>query len=344
MKNTISPITQAILLLTSPLVIGKSAQKLPLVTPARYRRLAHLLNAADLNPSDFLGDRKREAIKACKSDTKGEVLSEGDADRILARGFQLSQALDYWASRSIWVASRVDSHYPQKLKKQFRDNAPGLIYGSGEPALLDSGGLAVVGSRKSDRLVLNATADIGQLAAQANVNIISGCAKGVDQISMLSALGAGGTAIGVLGDSLIKKSLDKDYRTALLEKRLVLISTQDPSSRFETWKAMDRNKYIYGLSDVGLVMKTDYGSGGTWTGAVEQLDKLKLVPIYVRLSKRKTKGSTALLEKGAIEWPNPCDLKSFRQIFEKQNLDRAMSSASEHAFDVSGEQLHMRLS
>ena len=45
---------------------------------------------------------------------------------------------------------------------------------------------------------------------------------------------------------------------------------------------MRRNKLIYALADAALVVNADYNKGDTWTGAAEQLDKLKLVPIYAR--------------------------------------------------------------
>ena len=44
----------------------------------------------------------------------------------------------------------------------------------------------------------------------------------------------------------------------------------------------------------------DYKKGGTWTGAIEQLDKLRLVPIYVRSDGDGGKGLDALRERGAL--------------------------------------------
>lgn len=43
---------------------------------------------------------------------------------------------------------------------------------------------------------------------------------------------------------------------------------------------MQRNKLIYALADASLVVSSDLNKGGTWAGAVEQLDKLKFVPVY----------------------------------------------------------------
>src|SRR5205807_2676422 len=43
----------------------------------------------------------------------------------------------------------------------------------------------------------------------------------------------------------------------------------------------------------------------TWAGAVEQLEKLRLVPVYVRSNGETEKGLEALQRMGALPWPNP---------------------------------------
>ena len=86
MPESLSPNTQAILLLTAPLSTGAEPNDLPLVTPARYRKLASLLHEADLQPADFLEEKKGQALDVCQ-----EVLNEVEAELLLGRGLQLSQ-------------------------------------------------------------------------------------------------------------------------------------------------------------------------------------------------------------------------------------------------------------
>jgi predicted Rossmann fold nucleotide-binding protein DprA/Smf involved in DNA uptake len=68
---------------------------------------------------------------------------------------------------------------------------------------------------------------------------------------------------------------------------------------------MQRNKLIYALADAALVVNSDFEKGGTWTGAVEQLDRLHFVPLFVRNGDTMPKGNAALLRRGAYPWPNP---------------------------------------
>ena len=71
--------------------------------------------------------------------------------------------------------------------------------------------------------------------------------------------------------------MNREHRNLLLDGQLVLISPYDPSAGFNVGNAMQRNKLIYALADTSLVVSSDLNKGGTWAGAVEQLDKLKFV-------------------------------------------------------------------
>ena len=96
----------------------------------------------------------------------------------------------------------------------------------------------------------------------------------------------------------------------------MLISPYDPSAGFNVGNAMQRNKLIYALADASLVVSSDLNKGGTWAGASEQLDKLKLVPVYVRSTGELSSGLDALRKKGAIPWPNPQDPESLKAVFD----------------------------
>jgi predicted Rossmann fold nucleotide-binding protein DprA/Smf involved in DNA uptake len=88
---------------------------------------------------------------------------------------------------------------------------------------------------------------------------------------------------------------------------------------------MQRNKLIYALADTSLVVSSDLNKGGTWAGAIEQLDKLKFVPVFVRSTGELSAGLESLRKKGALPWPNPQDVDSFAEVF---NLQIPSASAS----------------
>ena len=301
-RAPLSANTQAILLLTAPLLAGRESSSGDLLTPGEYKRLVRHLMEQQRQPADFLSPEAGDLIERCQQVVETERLK-----RLLARGFLLSQVVEGWRTRAIWVVSRADANYPKRLKMRLKDDAPAVLYGCGDTDLLDAGGLAVVGSRNVDDALLEYTEDVGRLAAKARRVLISGGARGIDQAAMRGALEAGGHVAGVLADSLEKTAMNREHRNLLMEGQLVLISPYDPGAGFNVGNAMQRNKLIYALADAALVVSSDVNKGGTWTGAVEQLDKLKFVPIYVRSDGEPGKGLEVLQARGALPWPNPED-------------------------------------
>lgn len=315
MTPTLSPNTQAILLVTAPLIVGRGNISADLLSPGEYKHLARRLRELQRQPADLLSSSAADLIHDCRP-----IVDEARLQRLLGRGFLLSQVVEHWQSRAIWVISRADAHYPRRLKAQLREDAPPVLYGCGDTSLLDSGGLAVVGSRDADDALMAYTTNVGRLAADAGTAIVSGGARGIDQAAMFGALEQGGQAIGVLADSLEKGAMNRENRSALMNGRLVLISSYDPSTGFNVGHAMQRNRLIYALADAALVVNADFNKGGTWAGATEQLDKLRMVPVYVRSTGETSVGNEALRRKGAVPWPEPREVDAFRGIFDNAAL------------------------
>ena len=300
MSNPISANTQAILLLTAPLLVGKQEPAGDLLTAGEYKKLAISLRQRQKQPEDLLLPDADTLIDGALQFIDGNRIK-----RLLGRGFLLSQAIERWQVRSIWVISRADEDYPKRFKIRMKEDAPPILYGCGDRMILHSGGLAVVGSRNVDEALVSYTEAVGQLAARARQTLISGAARGIDQAAMRGALEAGGKVVGVMADSIERAVMTRENRSMLMDGQLVLISPYDPRAGFNVGHAMQRNKLIYALSDAALVVSTDYQKGGTWAGASEQLEKFRSVTVYVRSSGEPQQGLKALQKKGAVPWPEP---------------------------------------
>jgi hypothetical protein len=142
---------------------------------------------------------------------------------------------------------------------------------AGRVASLDEGGLGVVGSREVDDKGAAVAALAAEHAVALGHQVVSGLARGVDQASMAAALRCGGQVVGVPTEGLRRVGRQSDVRRAVLEDRLVLASPYAPDAGFTAGNAMGRNKLIYAMADVTLVVASDDGRGGTWGGAVEAL-------------------------------------------------------------------------
>ena len=326
MITEVSANTQAILLLTAPLIVGRRTPAAEVLQPREYNKLAQLLQENSREPADLLSP---EASQLLNDDWLRAEIDSERVGRLLARGFLLSQAVEHWRQRAIWVLSRADEQYPRRLKARLGGHSPAILYGCGDPNILDSGGLAVVGSRHVDDKLRDYAAGIGELTANAEWTLVSGGARGIDQASMRGALEAGGRVVGVLSNDLQRAALRREHREVLMDGRLALISPYDPAAGFNVGHAMGRNKLIYALADAALVVSSDYQKGGTWTGAVEQLKRLKHsdasgapvepglrpAPTYVR--EGADAGLQALIhEEGALPWPDPQTPEEYWQVFE----------------------------
>lgn len=307
--------SKAILLLCA--VLKKNGKAQPL-TPKEYNALVRWLIRENLRPADLL-DEKYHAPAAMGSGVDLDRLSV-----LLNRGVQLGFAIENWQQSGIWVISRSDRDYPARLKRHLKDKAPPILFGAGERGLLQGGGLAIVGSRNIDGEAEKFTRDVATLCAQSRMPVVSGGAKGVDQIAMAAALDTGGVVIGILAENLLKKSLEGRNRKALASGQLLLISPYHPEARFTVGTAMGRNKLIYAMSDRALVVSAEYKKGGTWAGAEEELKRNSSRPVFVRVSGAVPQGNKKLLDLGAEPWPEKLDETSLEQSLE--NAARRMVS------------------
>ncbi len=311
MNNTLSDNAKAILLLTAPLIVGKVGRPEQFLSLTEYNSLVRRIKDAGCEPADLLKPGWED------------ILSGTDVGRIkqlLERGLLLSQVIERWQSMAIWVISRADAEYPRRLKERLREKSPPVLYGCGNRDILESGGLAVVGSRNASDELTKYAEYVGDLAAISGCTIISGAARGIDQAAMHGALREWGTVAGVLSSDLEKEAVNRSNREMLMEDHLVLVSPYDPKARFNVGNAMQRNKLIYALADVGFVIDSSNNKGGTWNGAVEQLDKLRLVPVYIRSKGAFSAGLQGLQRKGALPWPNPQTPNELREVLDGKQL------------------------
>lgn len=309
---TPAPNTRAILLLTAPLISMGRRHKTSPLTPSEFRRLSATLRRMKRLPADLLGPDADALIEVAAVAAAPERIRY-----LLGRGLALEQALDRWTQRSIWVLGVGEPGYPARLTKRLAANAPSVLYGVGDTSLLGRGGLAVVGSRVIDDAHRRYAEDAGRLAAQADKPLVSGDARGVDQAAMRGAADEGGKVLGVLADRLDRVAVKREYRQPLMDGRMVLVTPFDPAAGFEAAHAMQRNKLIYALADAALVVNANLNRGGTWNGAVEQLDRRRFVPVFVRTSGIASPAHESLIRKGARPWPEPETPDELRALLSK---------------------------
>ena len=308
MNDFLTDDTKAILLLCSEL--GKTRAVKPL-TQTEYNRLGNWLIKEKMRPADLLQSERVDSIATSSGIESNRLQS------LLGRGVQLGLTVEQWQQNSIWILSRSDEDYPGRYKEHLKIERPPLLFGVGDKSLLQGGGVAIVGSRDVDSDGEHFAREVGKSCAKNRISVVSGGARGVDQIVMSAALEAGGVVIGVLADDLLKKSLELETRRAIADDRLLLISSYHPTAHFTIGRAMERNKLIYALADCALVVSSDYKKGGTWTGVAEELERDGHRPIFVRSGANVPVGNKKLLGLVVHEY----DFDAIKEIVRNEKQD-----------------------
>jgi predicted Rossmann fold nucleotide-binding protein DprA/Smf involved in DNA uptake len=214
-----------------------------------------------------------------------------------ATGFALR--LEEAEQQGLRVVATVDESYPQALTDRLGHRAPPLLSLVGDPALLRADQLGIVGSRDVDEEAAEVTRHAAAAAVEAGLGVVSGAAKGVDRLAMGAALEAGGKAVGVLADSLVRMTRDPEVRRAVTDGRLCLCTPYKPTAPFSIANAMGRNKLIYALSKATLVVAAAAGTGGSWSGAVEAI-RQATAPVLVWTGPGAGPGNPLLSQRGGI--------------------------------------------
>jgi len=292
-----SPDSLALLLLCLHLGLSDDDSLKPL-TLREWNPLVRRLQAASIRPADLLGLSVEDL--QTRFDLDAQLATR--ITQLLSRADDLHRELGRLAHLGIHPLTRTDSDYPERYRQRLKDSAPAVLFYAGEKALLGQPGIAVVGSRHLDEAGQECARFVGNACGLSGQVLYSGGAKGVDSLSMESALEARGTVVGVLADSLERAV--RGQKEALRRGDLCLVTPYSPNAGFSVGAAMGRNRLIYALADYAIVVASDAKTGGTWAGATETL-KHGWVPVFVLEHDAMPEGNRLLLQKGALAFPHP---------------------------------------
>ena len=197
--------------------------------------------------------------------------------------FDPSEAVDHslaWASQpDHHILTLADSSYPQSLLEI--PDPPSVLYIRGNPALLQSPGIAIVGSRNATPQGLKTAESFAQALAGRGFAIISGLALGIDAAAHRGALTTEGATIAVIGTGADRVYPARNKELALAIARHGTIVSEFPlgtpaiAANFPR-----RNRIISGLSRGVLVVEAAPESGSLITArlAAEQGREVFAIP------------------------------------------------------------------
>lgn len=288
----ISNDSYAMLLICSDLALKNTGDGIKAFTVSQWSKLAERLVENKLTPSALFDVSSENTNKKLNLSTDEVARIE----RLLSRSGQFGIELSALNDKGIFTLTRIDKEYPASFKNKLGKLAPPVLYYAGNLSLLANKGVSIVGSRDIDEAALKFTEQLSRRCTNDGLNIISGGARGVDSIAESIANRSDGTTVIVMADSLDKKIRNKETREVIMRKQSLILSPFRPDMPFQTYAAMERNKYVYSLSDFVVIISSDYNKGGTWAGATENI-RHNWVPMFVRKADGMPQGNINLLNK-----------------------------------------------
>ena len=175
----------------------------------------------------------------------------------------------------ISILAYDDAAYPDSLKKLSDPPAVLFAYGAAELSLLSAPSVGVVGSREATPYGIASTFDFSHAWAEAGLVVVSGMALGIDGISHVAAIEAGGQTVAVLGsgvDVVYPASHRKLYGSILANG--LVISEYPPGTEPKPYHFPARNRIVAALSGALAVMEGKMRSGSLITaGKAKELEK-----------------------------------------------------------------------
>ena len=173
----------------------------------------------------------------------------------------------------------TSTDYPQLLARTSR--APAVLYVLGDPNVLHSSQLAIVGSRSPTASGRETAREFAEFFSRAGITITSGLALGIDSASHEGALRGRGITIAVCGTGLDRVYPRRNAKlAALIRERGALVSEFPPRTGPLAEHFPQRNRIISGLSFGTLVVEAARASGSLITAqhALEQGREVFAIP------------------------------------------------------------------
>lgn len=188
--------------------------------------------------------------------------------------------------------------YPKKLRNI--PDPPGVLFVKGRLPDPDKKSVAIIGARNCSGYGMRMAEEFAGFLGRNGILIISGMARGVDGISQMASIKAGGASFGILGCGvdICYPEQNRGLYDELVKKGGV-ISSYLPGTWPQSSFFPPRNRIISGLSDAILVIEARDKSGTMITVdmALEQGREVYAIP--GRVGDPVSEGCNRLIAQGA---------------------------------------------
>lgn len=281
-----------------------------------------------------------------------QQIGAGQADReqLIRLGLDESQCQQYYDFNKknltevySWLAqspahhlvTALDAAYPARLKETNR--FPPLLYIDGDPALISTPQLAVVGSRNCSHYGRYWCDWFTQHLSLSGLTITSGLARGIDGVAHQAALNVGGKTVAVLGSGLqrLYPSNHAHLAAEIVEQGGAVVSEFPLTTLPHPPNFPRRNRIISGLSHGVLVVEASLKSGSLVTARYGLEQNRNVYALPGALGNPLSEGVNWLIQQGALLVAHPNniveDLASALNWLPETQADEIYSEVSDDA-------------
>ena len=242
------------------------------------------------------------------------------------QNYDVKKMYEEMAGRGISFVIDDEEGYPAKLAAI--PDAPCAIYYAGTLPDDRNKSIAVIGARECSEYGRSLAKQFGKMLAEANIQVVSGMARGIDGIGQQAALNAGGYSLGVLGCG-VDICYPPEHRRLydLLIEKGGICSEYPPGIEPRATLFPPRNRIISGLCDAVLVIEAKERSGTLITVdmALEQGREVYALP--GRTTDPLSRGCNRLIRQGAEIVTSPQELLqelepgfAGKEMYEQQTI------------------------
>ncbi len=280
----------------------------------------HSLLALHPNPADALANLpelcKARGRKQFKFPLEAEIQAEIDATHTLGAQFIFHH----------------NDNYPELLKNT--PDAPPVLVVMGNPDLLHTRQVAIVGNRNASLSGQTFTQNLAGTLADNNLTITSGLARGVDTHAHTATLQNGGNTVAVIAGGInhVYPPENKNLRAQIIEYGCLV--TESPIGETPTARHFPRrNRIIAGLSLATVVTEAARNSGSLITAQYAGDYGRDVYAVPGNPQDARAAGPNHLLQQGAAILLNPDDL--IAQL--PQNMSHVMAKSGVNSVNYTRE-------
>lgn len=171
-------------------------------------------------------------------------------------------------ARGISITTKYEDNFPKILLTSLKKRAPFFVYYYGNMDAIKEGITisGLVHSPKRDNSYIKRLVD---KIKDEDKMLVCNDTKGTDTIALQYAIHHDCFATLVVCHNLQESY--QEYRRYVNHSKMIIMCFDDPDSKFDITKAIDRNSYVCGLCKYQIILSSNINNGATWFTVMQNL-------------------------------------------------------------------------